>query len=132
MDRARTPPNISVWMFCRRVQFSRPWFTEWVWGGKEIESRHKLSLSGDDSVNLESFTRELPKVFGDILTLNMPTIRGGLVGLLFLYYLLTRAGRTQGLKRDSGTSSSEKWLTSKLKSRPTSRVDLDLTRLRCW
>jgi len=26
-------------------------------GLKDIESRHKLSLSGDDSTNLESFTR---------------------------------------------------------------------------
>ena len=80
MDRARTPPDISIWMFCQRVQFSRPRFTQLIWGRggelKEIESRHKLSLSGDDSINLESFTWELPKAFGGSLTLNMSTIKG--------------------------------------------------------
>lgn len=47
-------------------------------GGRleDIESRHKLSLSGDNSANLESFTRELPRVFGSSVTLNLSTIKG--------------------------------------------------------
>jgi len=34
-----------------------------------------MSLLGEDSVNLENFTRELPRVFGSSLTLNMATIK---------------------------------------------------------
>jgi len=47
-------------------------------GLKDIESRHKLSLSGDDSTNLESFTREMPKVFGGSVTIKMATIKGSM------------------------------------------------------
>ena len=45
-------------------------------GVQDIESQHKFSLSGDDSVNLESFTWKLPKAFGGSLTLNMSTVKG--------------------------------------------------------
>ena len=44
-------------------------------GLKDVESRHTLSLSGGDSPNLERFTRELPKVFGGSVTLNMFSVK---------------------------------------------------------
>ena len=45
---------MDVYIFLDRILQSRN-------GGiKDIESRHKMSLSEDDSTNLEIFTRELP------------------------------------------------------------------------
>jgi len=47
-------------------------------GLKDIDSSHKLSISGDDSTNLEIFTRELPRFFGSSVTLSLSTIKGAL------------------------------------------------------
>jgi len=44
-------------------------------GLKEIDSSHKLSLSGDDSTNLERFNREITRVFVGWLALNMSIVK---------------------------------------------------------
>ena len=43
---------------------------------KDIESRHKLSLYRDNSVHLERFPRDLLRIFGSGVTLNMSNIKG--------------------------------------------------------
>ena len=70
------PPSYPFGCFIDVYSFFNRTLQTGTGGLKDIESRHKLSLSSDDSTNLESFTRELPRVFGRSVTLNLSTIKG--------------------------------------------------------
>ena len=76
MDREGAIPSYPFEYFIDVCSFLDRMFHNRSGGLKDIESRHKLSLSGDDSTNLERFTRELPRVFGSSVTLNPSTIKG--------------------------------------------------------